>query len=100
MTTTVHSDLGGIPNFDCTGEPTTVGEHWKKWQRTFEFFTERKGVKDPNQMKALLLHCRGMDLQDIYFRLPKAPELEEGENVFTVPMRQLDQHFTPQINVT
>ena len=50
-------------------------------------------------MKALLLHCGGMDLQDVYFTLPAAPEPGEGETVFTVAMKQLEQHFTPQVNV-
>ena len=48
----------------------------------------------------LLPNCGGMDLQDICFTLPEAPEPEEGENVFTVAMKQLDQHFTPQVNVS
>lgn len=43
MSTTVHRELGGILNFDCTGEPTTVGERWKKLRRAFEFFVEGKG---------------------------------------------------------
>ena len=58
MTTTVHSDLGGISNFDCSGIPTTVGERCKKWRLAFESFVDGKGVKDPNQMKALELVSR------------------------------------------
>jgi hypothetical protein len=53
-------------------------------------------VKDPKQIKALLLHCGGMELQDVYFTLPESPEPGDGETVFTVAMNQLDQHFTPQ----
>jgi len=34
------------------------------------FFVEGKGVKDEKQMKALLLHCGGMELQDVYLTLP------------------------------
>ena len=50
-------------------------------------------------MKVLLLHCGGMDLKDIYFTLPEPPEPEREENVFTVAVRQLDEHFMPQVNV-
>eukprot|EP00794_Sanderia_malayensis_P004282 gene4282-4850_t len=99
MSTPILTDLGGIPQFDCKGEPTTVGARWRKWRRAFEFFIEGKGVRDAKQMKAMLLHCGGMDLQDVYFTLPEAPEPGEGETVFTVAMAQLDRHFTPQVNV-
>ena len=56
-------------------------------------------MKDPNQMKVLLLHCGGMDLKDIYFTLPEPPEPEQEENVFRVAVRQLDEHFMPQVIV-
>ena len=98
MVTSILTDLGGIPSFDCKGEPTSVGARWRKWRQAFEFFVEGKGVTNPKQMKALLLHCGGMDLQDIYFTLPAAPEPREGETEFTVAMNQLEQHFTPQVN--
>ena len=78
MTTVIQTDLGGIPSFDCKGEPTTFVARWRKWRRAFEFFVDGKGVKDPKQMKALLLHCGGMDLQDVYFTLPAAPAPGEG----------------------
>jgi len=50
-------------------------------------------------MKALLLYYGGMELQDVYFKLPEPPESGEGETVFTVAMDQLHQHVTPQVNV-
>ena len=40
-----------------------------------------------------------MDLQHVYFTLPAAPEPGEGKTTFTVAMKQLEQHFTPQVNV-
>ena len=58
-----------------------------------------KGVTDPKQLKDLLLHFGGMELQDVYFTLPAATEPGEGQTVFTVAMKQLDDHFTPQVNV-
>ena len=47
-------------------------------------------MKDPNQVKALLLHCGGMDFEDIYFTSPEASEPEEGEYEFTVALREQD----------
>ena len=98
MATPVNTDLGGIPQFDCHGDPTTVGARWKKWKRAFDFFVVGKGITNIAQKKALLLHCGGMGMQDIYYTFPET-EPEEEEDEFTVAVRLLDQYFSPQINV-
>lgn len=98
MARLITTDLGGVPPFDCLGDQTTVGVRWKKWKRAFELFIEGKGIKDAKQKKALLLHCGGMEMQDIYFTFPEAPQPEENETVFEVTMKQLDTYFTPQVN--
>eukprot|EP00112_Aurelia_sp_Birch-Aquarium-sp1_P009823 Seg2131.1 transcript_id=Seg2131.1/GoldUCD/mRNA.D3Y31 product="putative protein K02A2.6" protein_id=Seg2131.1/GoldUCD/D3Y31 len=98
MATPVNTDLGGIPQFDCHGDPTTVGARWKKWKRAFDFFVVGKAITNVAQKKALLLHCGGMGMQDIYYTFPET-EAEEGEDAFTVAVRLLDQYFSPQINV-
>ena len=74
-------------------------QHWLEYvgERAFELFVAGKGVTIPKQMKGLVLHCRGIDLQAIYLTLPAAPEPGEGETVFTSAMNQLEQHFTPQV---
>ena len=98
MATPVNTDLGGIPQFDCHGDPTTVGARWKKWKRAFDFFVVGKGITNIAQKKALLLHCGGMGMQDICYTFPET-EPEEEEDEFTVAVRLLDQYFSPQINV-
>ena len=70
MTTPVTTDLGGIPQFDCHGDPTTIGARWKNWKRAFDFFVVGKGIADVAQKKALLLHCGGMGMQDTYYIFP------------------------------
>ena len=72
MAQLINTDLGGIPNFDCEGEPTTVGARWQKWKRAFQLFVASKGIEHAAQKKALLLHCGGMKMQDIYFTFPAA----------------------------
>ena len=69
----------------------------EKWRHAFECFVEGKGVTDPKQLKDMLLHCGGMELQDVYFILPAA-QPEEDETAYSVLMKQLDDHFTPQVN--
>ena len=99
MAVTITTDLGGISNFDIHGDPTTVGARWKKWKRSFELFVVGKGVQNAAQKKAPLLHCGGPQIQDVYYTLLEAREPGEGETVYTVAMEQLDQYFTPQVNV-
>lgn len=77
MAQLITTDLGGIPTFDCDGEPTTVGVRWQKWRRAFELFVVGKGIENAAQKRALLLHCGGMKMQDIYFTFPAARELME-----------------------
>ena len=99
MAVAITTDLGGITNFDIHGDPTTVGARWKKWKRSFELFVVGKGVQDAAQKKALLLHCGGPQMQDVYYTFPEAREPGEGETVYTVAMEQLDQYFMPQVNI-
>ena len=98
MAVAITTDLGGITNFDIHGDRTTVGARWKKWKRSFKLFVVGKGVQDATQKKALLLHCGGPQMQDVYYTFPEAREPGEGETVYTVAMEQLDQYFMPQVN--
>ena len=86
MAVAITTDLGGITNFDIHGDPTTVGARWKKWKRSFELFVVGKGVQDAAQKKALLLHCGGPQMQDVYYTFPEAREPGESETVYTVAM--------------
>ena len=38
-------------------------------------------------------------MQDVYFTFPPACQPGGGETVYTVAIEQLDQFFTPQVNV-
>ncbi|CAM1324638.1 Uncharacterised protein g8732 [Pycnogonum litorale] len=96
MAQQINTDLGGIPNFECHGDSTSVGQRWK---RAFELFVIGKGISDPTQKKALLLHCGRMDLQDIYFTLPSISNPVEQHNVYSIAMEQLENYFSPQTNV-
>ena len=97
MAVAIQTDLGGISSFDIHGDPTAVGARWKKWKPPFELFASGKGVTNAAQKKALLLHCGGPQMQDVYFTFPPARQPGERETVYAV--EQLDQYFTPQVNV-
>ena len=62
----VNIEFGSLNAFHCTGNPTSVGPRWRRWKGSFEFFLEAKGITKDSQRKALLLHCAGQDVQDIF----------------------------------
>ncbi|KAL9962010.1 hypothetical protein ACROYT_G031062 [Oculina patagonica] len=90
----------GIQPFDCRGDSTSVGPRWRRWRKAFQFYVDGRGITVAARKKALLLHCAGMEVQDIFETLtdPDAPEGED-DNVYLAAIRTLDAYFTPQVNV-
>ena len=89
----VNIEFGNINPFDCTGNPTSVGPRWRRWKRSFEFFIEAKGITKDAQKQALLLHCAGQDVQDIFVKLSDTGPAPDGETQYAKAMRLLDAHF-------
>ena len=98
MATSILHDIGGISSFEI-GERTTLGTRWTRWLRSFELYADGKAVKDPKQKKALLLHCAGVEVQDIFFTLT-IPDPGEGEDEYSVAKGKLNTYFTPKVNIT
>ena len=61
------SDLPKIPNFDSSGDVSNLGIPGTRWLRSFKLYAAGHGIDDPEQKKALLLHCAGLPVQDIFF---------------------------------
>jgi len=95
----VSIKFGNISLFDCKGNPTSIGPRWQQWKRSFEFFLEAKGVKKDSQRKALLLHCAGQDVQDIFDTLTDPGPVPENNSVYAKATRSLDAHFAHQVNI-
>ncbi|XP_062600099.1 uncharacterized protein K02A2.6-like [Saccostrea cucullata] len=95
----ILTDVSRIDKFDPHGDVNSVGIRWTRWARAFELFASGKGIEDPAQKKALMLHEAGMDVQDIFYTL-EVPEPGDGENVYGVALATLNKHFTPQVNHT
>lgn len=96
-------DLPGVPNFEPTGE---TGAKWRKWRKSFEYYVQARGIQEPARKKALLLHCAGPAVQDIFDTLA---EVEEDDEMFTAEgapdyneyiaaLTMLDRKFLPQVN--
>ncbi|CAG2201705.1 unnamed protein product [Mytilus edulis] len=85
-------DLNPVGNFDVSGD--RLGQSWTRWLRSFELYATGKGVDDKKQKKALLLHCAGLDVQDIYFTLTE----EDGDDDFDKTIKTLKKHFDAKVN--
>ena len=90
----------GIQAFHCRGDSTSVGPRWRRWRKVFQFYVDGRGITAAARKKALLLHCAGMEIQEIFETLtdPGVPEGEE-DNVYNAALRTLDAYFSPQVNV-
>ena len=77
--------------FDCVSNG--VGSRWIKWKRAFEIYANARKISDQKQKCSMLLHCGGMQLQDIYFTLKgDLSKYDDAEKALT-------QYFQPSINV-
>jgi hypothetical protein len=96
----IELGLGSIVPFDCCADPATLGQRWRRWKRSLEYYLSAKGVTDVGQKKALLLHLAGPAIQDVFDTLPElvgkgTADLDEYQKA----MKKLDNHFGPQVNV-
>ena len=73
--------VNGVEKFDPHTNPTHLGQAWDRWLRSFQLYATGKGVVDANQKRALLLHCAGLEVQDIFFTLEEIGE--DGDDAFT-----------------
>ena len=81
-----------VTNFDIHDE-SNIAQRWKQWKQSFEFYLIASGIDDDVQMRALLLHSAGPDVQDIFMHL------ENGGTTFKEALDSPTQHFEPKKNI-
>ena len=80
-----------LSTFDCVSNG--VGTRWIEWKRAFEIYANARKISDQKQKCSMLLHCGGMQLQDIYFTLKRdLSKYDDAEKALT-------QYFQPSISV-
>ena len=94
MSSIYLSDAQGLKPFDCS-ETAGISARWERWLRAFELFATKKGVKNTNQKKALLLNTAGVNVQYIYFML----EEEGRSDSYQKAKATLNKYFKLQANV-
>ena len=85
-------DLSQPAPFDVRS--ARAGIAWPKWRRTFEYYLSASGVTTDGQKRALLLHCAGPEVQELYETL-----IDEEEPKYESTMKALSTYFEPRKNV-
>lgn len=80
-------------SFSPSGDITSVSDRWNTWLRKFEMYATASGISDDAQKRALLLHCAGDEVQDIFGTFQVGDTYNEAKE-------KLTEHFRPQMNVT
>ena len=88
-----HSNLSPL---DIPGPAHVVSERWRKWRRSFHFYVTGKGLRDPPQLRALLLHLAGEAVQDVHESLNLT--FSAGEDVYVRTLAELDKQFKVKAN--
>ena len=88
-----HSNLSPL---DISGPAHVVSERWRKWRRSFHFYVTSKGLRDPPQLRALLLHLAGEAVQDVHESLNLT--FSAGEDVYVRTLAELDKQFEVKAN--
>ena len=83
--------------FNTHGETTSLGTRWKKWLQGFNLYLIAAGITDANQKKALLLHCGGEDLRELFDTLPE-PTADVATSDYEKACLSLNNYFLPKRN--
>lgn len=90
-----------LKSFDVETDPSTLGQRWNRWFRSFEIYIMAKNITGNDRKKALLLHHAGEQVQDIWFTLNESSqEPAEGDNIYNVCKDALMNYFSPKGNHT
>lgn len=82
-----------VDKFDPTGDPSSVSSRWTRWKKSFELYIAARGDVGNNQKRPLLLHCAGVEVQNIFDTLDGGASYDEA-------ITALDTYFKPLQNET
>ena len=101
----VAVDISSVQPFDVSGAASSLATKWRRWLKSFEIYVAAKAVVNAEQKKALLLHCAGQGVQEVFDTLADPgpiPPLQENEedpaNAYQIAVRTLNAYFTPKTN--
>ncbi|CAF4919524.1 unnamed protein product [Pieris macdunnoughi] len=69
-----------------------MGARWERWKRALFIYLEASNIDEDVKKRVSLLHCGGLDLQEVFYNIPGVSSVEptEGKDVFEVAISKLD----------
>ena len=97
---TIANFGGEIEHFDMDAEKSSLATRWLEWKSSASYMIKAKGITDPEQKEATLLHTAGRKLQKVYETLPELPEnhLPDDPTVYDITIAKLDRYFAGNVN--
>lgn len=92
--------LKAVESFNASGEPSVVAAKWERWRKSFKFYIAALGNVADARQKALLLHCGGQDIQDIFELFTWADDVTSDTATFAQTLAKFDAHFAIHRNDT
>lgn len=86
--------LPAVVPFSVSIDRTTLGPRWAKWVKSLEYYMTASSITDKAQMRAMLLHLAGTEVQDVFETLS-----ETGDDYKTA-LARLTQYFEPRKNIS
>lgn len=89
-------DITAPKPFNVHGDTTSLGTRWQKWRQGFDLYLVAAGITNAIQKKALLLHCGGEDLRELFSTLPDPINAEDDDYIKVCTA--LNSYFLPKKN--
>ena len=99
-TMAVALQVSAIQPFDTHGDANSLCQRWERWLKLFELYVGASGVTDDTQKRQLLLHCAGMDVQDVFYTLTgTGTEYKTAKEKLTAYYTPRKKHLVQQTRV-
>ena len=85
--------LNATPQFNPNGDPSSLGQLWNKWKKSFEYYLQAAAITDKARKRALLLHLTGPEIQEIF------ETFSETVDDLKTALTKLDNYFCPRKNI-
>ena len=89
-----------VESFEPIGEPSVIAAKWERWKKSFQFYIAALGNVADARKKALLLHCGGQEIQDIFELFDFDGDVTQETCTFVQAIAKFDAHFAIHRNDT
>jgi hypothetical protein len=87
------ADIPCVAPFRPEGHPSVIATNWERWVKSFQFYIDSLGNVNNARKKALLLHCAGQDVQDIFDTLEFPNDVTVDTCTFLQASEALGKYF-------